>query len=309
MSRALGAAKARTVILTEGEMMEAVHERHEFHTPYGDIQCKSLSWNSKWSPIGDEVQQLCEFGPFHVTKAGGWDSESLEKCAYYAGRGEHQLFCPSHEDEIVGDQVRKARQAVANIIKHLASYTRPEDFYDLFDKIAPCDFAFYLQHGNLRKSFPLIENICLQQSIGGYVYLLSDQQGHYKIGKAVKIDRRIAQLKTQPPFKLQLLASTWDATPLKLEGFLHGEHASQRLNGEWFAFPQSDLNFLLDYFNTYNQGWVLLKAFYEESKQSVLDGKPVTQFQGSLWDLVIKLSTSDAKPDSGKGGPDEQDIS
>jgi hypothetical protein len=85
--------------------------------------------------------------------------------------------------------------------------------------------------------------------------------------------------------------------------------ASQRLNGEWFAFPQSDLNFLLDYFNTYNQGWVLLKAFYEESKQSVLDGKPVTQFQGSLWDLVIKLSTSDAKPDSGKGGPDEQDIS
>jgi hypothetical protein len=269
--------------------MEEPYKRHEFHTPYGDIQCKNLSWNNHWNPADGEVQKLCEFGPFHTTNTDGWDSDAFERCAYYAGRGPHDLFIPQHEDELVDDEVRKARGAVADFIKVLASYTKPDDFYDLFNTISPSAFAFYLQHGNLRKSFPLVENICLQQSIGGYVYLLSDQQGHYKIGKAVKIDRRIAQLKTQPPFKLQLLASTWDIAPLKLEGFLHNEHAKYRLNGEWFALPRTELDFLLGYFDTSNRNWTLLKTFYEESRQALLTGNRVPSFKGSLWDIAAGL--------------------
>src|SRR4030095_701220 len=49
----------------------------------------------------------------------------------------------------------------------------------------------YLWQGNTQKS--------------GYVYCLSDQQGHYKLGKSRQLHKRIKQLGTQPPFRIKLL--------------------------------------------------------------------------------------------------------
>lgn len=270
--------------------MQSLNERHEFHTPYGNIQCKNLSWNSQWNPEKGQIQKLCEFGPFHVASNDGWDTEVFEQCSYYAGRGNHELFVPSHEKELVDNEVQESRQRVANFIKCLALYPRAEQIYELFNSILSTDFTFYLHHSNLKKSFPLIENICLQQVVGGHVYVLSDQQGHYKIGKAVKIDRRIAQLKTQPPFKLQLVMSTWDVSPLKLERYLHDEFSTRRLNGEWFALTEGDLAFLEGYFEANNRSGSLLRELYEKSRQAAIDRKPIPSFTGSLWDYSIGVS-------------------
>ena len=55
-----------------------------------------------------------------------------------------------------------------------------------------------------------------------------------KIGKAVDIGKRIADLSTASPINLVLVASIQSDNARKLEGHLHKTFAKHRLNGEWF---------------------------------------------------------------------------
>lgn len=57
----------------------------------------------------------------------------------------------------------------------------------------------------------------------------------YKIGKAVSVERRIAELQTSSPHKLAVVA-TIDGVREKT---LHEQYRQWRLHGEWFSMPKS----------------------------------------------------------------------
>lgn len=75
----------------------------------------------------------------------------------------------------------------------------------------------------------------------GYIYCLSDQQGHYKIGRTRQLQQRIKNLGTQPPFKIQLLFTHYVFNAALYERHLHQMFAKKRMNGEWFALDEKDL--------------------------------------------------------------------
>lgn len=75
----------------------------------------------------------------------------------------------------------------------------------------------------------------------GFVYCLSDQQGHYKLGYSKNVDNRIKQLSTQPPFELKLMVKHQVYDMRRYEAALHNVYNRKRLRGEWFALSHQDL--------------------------------------------------------------------
>lgn len=76
---------------------------------------------------------------------------------------------------------------------------------------------------------------------GGYIYCLHDQLGHYKLGTTKRLDDRIKQLSTQPPFDLTLEFSFKVLFARTYESHLHMRYAAKRLRGEWFKLTPDDL--------------------------------------------------------------------
>lgn len=77
--------------------------------------------------------------------------------------------------------------------------------------------------------------------LSGYVYCLTDQLGHYKIGMSRQVDTRIKQLATQPPFEIQLIASHLVYDMRQYESCLHWLFREKRLRGEWFTLSEADV--------------------------------------------------------------------
>jgi hypothetical protein len=75
----------------------------------------------------------------------------------------------------------------------------------------------------------------------GYIYCLSDHQGHYKLGRTKQLQTRIKALATQPPFKIQLLFTHYVFNAALYEKRLHRIFAHKRMNGEWFGLDEKDL--------------------------------------------------------------------
>jgi hypothetical protein len=78
----------------------------------------------------------------------------------------------------------------------------------------------------------------------GYVYCLSDQQGHYKLGRTKHLQTRIRALGTQPPFKIKLLFTHYVFDAALYEKILHRHFAHKRMNGEWFALDDKELELI-----------------------------------------------------------------
>ena len=57
----------------------------------------------------------------------------------------------------------------------------------------------------------------------------------YKIGKAVSVERRIAELQTSSPHKLAIVAIVEGVR----EKTLHEQYKQWRSHGEWFCLPES----------------------------------------------------------------------
>ena len=82
------------------------------------------------------------------------------------------------------------------------------------------------------------------------VYILHDGQGHYKIGKTTDLENRMKALAIQLPFKCEQVGLFGPMTVERMhkaERELHVHFASKRLNGEWFALDQDDLNWIYVY--------------------------------------------------------------
>jgi len=77
-----------------------------------------------------------------------------------------------------------------------------------------------------------------------FVYVLRSGP-YFKIGKTTELSKRIAQLRIQLPFEVELfkVINTNDCT--RLETFFHRAYSSVRVNGEWFTLSPRDAALLL----------------------------------------------------------------
>lgn len=76
----------------------------------------------------------------------------------------------------------------------------------------------------------------------GYIYLIYDGQ-HYKIGKAINIEKRLKELQTSAPQELKVVWSMRSLACRRTEAYLHRKfHPKKtRKRGEWFALTPSDV--------------------------------------------------------------------
>lgn len=74
----------------------------------------------------------------------------------------------------------------------------------------------------------------------GYVYLLH-HDGLYKIGITTKLSRRLTQIGTKMPHEVTLIHSIKTDDIVGLETLLHERYATKRMNGEWFALCEEDV--------------------------------------------------------------------
>lgn len=74
----------------------------------------------------------------------------------------------------------------------------------------------------------------------GFVYLIKSGET-YKIGKAKRIDDRMSSISPVLPHPIELIHSIERDEYDALELELHERFADKRLNGEWFALTEQDI--------------------------------------------------------------------
>ncbi len=80
------------------------------------------------------------------------------------------------------------------------------------------------------------------------VYLISNSQGHYKIGFTRRnVNDRIRELKTGNSEEIQLISEYSSDWGTKIEAALHRKYKKKKINREWFELNEYEVeNFLLD---------------------------------------------------------------
>lgn len=75
----------------------------------------------------------------------------------------------------------------------------------------------------------------------GFVYLITDDQTGYKIGRSSDVVRRIRRLATATPFDLRIIHVIATDQMEVLENALHVHFASQLIQREWFTLTEQDI--------------------------------------------------------------------
>lgn len=78
----------------------------------------------------------------------------------------------------------------------------------------------------------------------GYVYVLGTPDGYYKIGLSRVLLRRVADIRLQLPYQVELIHLIATQNMGAAERDLHQRFASCRMNGEWFKLSAEDLEWL-----------------------------------------------------------------
>lgn len=76
----------------------------------------------------------------------------------------------------------------------------------------------------------------------GWIYVLDNCLGHYKIGRTNELHTRMKQLHIQLPFRVILYYAYQVDNAIQAEQELHDFYHERRLNGEWFALTEDDLD-------------------------------------------------------------------
>lgn len=79
-----------------------------------------------------------------------------------------------------------------------------------------------------------------KKNFPGYVYLMKDASGLYKIGATAHLEKRIEQIKSTNP-TIQLVRFAESEDPMSLERRLHHHFSEKRDHGEWFRLDESDV--------------------------------------------------------------------
>lgn len=79
----------------------------------------------------------------------------------------------------------------------------------------------------------------------GWVYLIREKsEGHYKIGKTTVPLARRKKFEVVLPFKIEPICEIHAANHHQLERDLHAMFADKRVDGEWFALDDTDVNYI-----------------------------------------------------------------
>jgi len=83
------------------------------------------------------------------------------------------------------------------------------------------------------------------KKIKGLVYLLKiENRNEYKIGVTINLKKRLNQLGTKMPFKLETITKIRSKDIYKLEEKLHCRFENKRINGEWFNLSNEDVEYI-----------------------------------------------------------------
>ncbi len=80
--------------------------------------------------------------------------------------------------------------------------------------------------------------------MSGYVYVVSNCSGHYKIGRTNNVESRIRAIQTSNPSSIELIVYFHSDDNVSLEKELHCLFSSKRVNGEWFMLDNNDIDLL-----------------------------------------------------------------
>ncbi|MBI2925457.1 MAG: GIY-YIG nuclease family protein [Verrucomicrobia bacterium] len=80
-------------------------------------------------------------------------------------------------------------------------------------------------------------------SYSSLVYLIHGS-GHYKIGIAIDVRKRLQSIKTSCPFPVEIVKAWQSEDASAVERILHKRFTAHRVNGEWFNLPDTDLEML-----------------------------------------------------------------
>lgn len=75
----------------------------------------------------------------------------------------------------------------------------------------------------------------------GYVYLIKNNSGSYKIGITINLERRIKTFQTANDNKLVLIDFTVVKDRILVEKTLHSKLKYKRLSGEWFQLTDIEV--------------------------------------------------------------------
>lgn len=81
--------------------------------------------------------------------------------------------------------------------------------------------------------------------------LLADSVNHswlVKIGHTINLKSRIRNIQSGCPYKITPYSSFHANKPREEESFLHKKLCKYNLSGEWFNLPDSEIDWVLDYF-------------------------------------------------------------
>lgn len=75
----------------------------------------------------------------------------------------------------------------------------------------------------------------------GYVYLIESENGYYKIGKSIDIERRLNQHEMDYPLKLRIIHSFESSNARRDEKKILDAFSQKNLRGEWFQLDECDI--------------------------------------------------------------------
>jgi hypothetical protein len=78
----------------------------------------------------------------------------------------------------------------------------------------------------------------------GYVYLLSTDEGYFKIGRSKDVPNRYNTLKIQLPFEVKLVHFFYATDYIQAEAELHEQYGEFRVNGEWFLLTMEHVEII-----------------------------------------------------------------
>ena len=142
----------------------------------------------------------------------------------------------------IPDQIKRAMSAILIYMQHnsLKAYHISDDGKNGFIKRRTQEELLEIQEAN-RIAREAFETDFPKRPEMGHIYLVASETGHYKIGRAQKLDQRIQQFGVKIPFKTWLAHSFVSDDYKNAEKLLHEKYSAKRSHGEWFVLSDDDV--------------------------------------------------------------------
>ena len=104
---------------------------------------------------------------------------------------------------------------------------------------------YFLALKNHKKLYNKINSKRKNKKTKGLVYLIKiDDREQYKIGVTANLEKRMDQLGTKMPFKLEIINVIKSKNIYALEKKLHNKFENENISGEWFILGKKDIEYI-----------------------------------------------------------------